>query len=60
MRTISKRVLLAPVALAIMSLVSSPTFARPVDGTCDDCAFWAGAEVGSYLLHHNKYVPDEE
>lgn len=25
-----------------------------------DRAFWAGAEVGSYILHHNKYVPDEE
>lgn len=25
-----------------------------------DRAFWAGAESGTYILHHNKYVPDED
>jgi hypothetical protein len=28
--------------------------------TVGDRAFWAGAEHGAYILHHNKYVPDEE
>lgn len=28
--------------------------------TVGDRAFWAGAEHGAYILHHNKYVPDED